>query len=133
MPTGPRRSECPISIALDLFGDRWTLLVVRDLAFKGKTSFSEFLASDEGIARNILSDRLASLKANGFVDERPDPNDGRRSIYSLTEKGLTLIPVLVEMIVWSAQHDPDTGAPEAFVQEALRDRAALIERLRADV
>lgn len=133
MPTGPRRSECPISFALDLFGDRWTLLVVRDLAFKGKNSFSEFLASDEGIARNILSDRLASLKDGGFVDERPDPNDGRRSIYSLTEKGLTLIPVLVEMIVWSAQHDPDTGAPEAFVQEAQRDRAALIERLRADV
>jgi len=130
MPIGPRRSDCPISFALDLFGDRWTLLVVRDLAFKGKDSFSELLASEEGIARNILSDRLASLKAAGFVEERPDPDDGRRSIYSLTERGLTLIPVLVEMIVWSAKEDPYTAADEAFVEEALRDRDRLIRRLQ---
>lgn len=130
MPTGARRSDCPISFALDLFGDRWTLLVVRDLAFKGKDSFTEFLASEEGIARNILADRLASLKAAGFVDEHPDPDDGRRSIYALTERGLSLIPVLVEMIVWSARHDPHTAADAAFVEEAIRDREGLIRRLQ---
>jgi DNA-binding HxlR family transcriptional regulator len=130
MPVAPRRSDCPISFALDLFGDRWTLLVVRDLAFKGKNSFGEFLASDEGIARNILADRLASLEAQGFVEKRPDPDDGRRSIYRLTERGLGLIPVLVEMILWSAREDPSTAADAAFVEEATRDREGLIRRLQ---
>ena len=130
MPAASRRSDCPISFALDLFGDRWTLLVVRDLAFKGKNSFSELLASDEGIARNILADRLASLEAEGFVEKLPHPDDGRRSIYELTDRGLGLIPVLVEMIVWSAGEDPQTAADKAFVKEARRDRAGLIRRLQ---
>lgn len=125
-----RRSDCPISFALDLFGDRWSLLVVRDLAFKGKDSFSDFLASDEGIARNVLADRLASLEAEGFIEKHPHPDDGRRSIYELTERGLTLIPVLVEMILWSAEQDPQTGVDEDFVKEAHEDKEGLIRRLQ---
>jgi len=115
---------------LDLFGDRWTLLVVRDLAFKGKHSFSELLGSEEGIARNILADRLATLEAEGFVEKLAHPDDGRRSIYRLTDRGLGLIPVLVEMILWSAQEDPHTAADKAFVKEARRDREGLIRRLQ---
>lgn len=130
MPIATRRSDCPISFALDLFGDRWTLLVIRDLAIKGKNSFSDFLASDERIARNILADRLASLEAAGFVEKRPDPDDGRRSIYALTERGFGLVPVLVEMILWSAREDPDTGAEADFVREATEDREGLIQRLQ---
>ncbi len=130
MPTATRRSDCPISFALDLFGDRWTLLVIRDLAFKGKDSFGDFLASDEGIARNILADRLARLEAEGFIDKRPHPDDLRRSIYSLTERGLSLIPVLVEMILWSAREDPDTAADPDFVREATQDREGLLQRLQ---
>ena len=130
MPTGTRRSDCPVSFALDLFGDRWTLLVVRDLAFKSKNSFSDFLASDEAIARNVLADRLASLEAAGLVDKRPHPDDLRRSIYSLTERGLGLIPVLVEMILWSAREDPQTGAEPEFVRAATEDREGLIRRLQ---
>lgn len=130
MPASTRRSDCPISFALDLFGDRWTLLVIRDLAFKGKNSFGDFLASEEGIARNILADRLARLEAEGFIEKRPNPDDLRRSIYTLTERGLGLIPVLVEMILWSAREDPDTGAEADFVREATEDREGLIERLQ---
>ncbi len=130
MPASTRRSDCPISFALDLFGDRWTLLVIRDLAFKGKNSFGDFLASDEGIARNILADRLSRLEAEGFIEKQPNPDDLRRSIYTLTERGLGLIPVLVEMILWSAQEDPDTGAEADFVREATEDREGLIERLQ---
>ena len=130
MPISTRRSDCPISFALDLFGDRWTLLVVRDLAFKGKHSFSELLGSEEGIARNILADRLSKLEAEGFVEKRPHPKDGRRSIYDLTARGLSLVPVLVEMIVWSAHEDPDSPVPKAFVEEAKRDREGLIRRLQ---
>ena len=130
MPTATRRSDCPISFALDLFGDRWTLLVIRDLAFKGKDSFGDFLASDEGIARNVLADRLSRLEAEGFIDKRPHPDDLRRSIYSLTERGLSLIPVLVEMILWSAREDPDTAADPDFVREATQDREGLLQRLQ---
>ncbi len=130
MPLARRRSDCPISFALDLFGDRWTLLVIRDLAFKGKNSFSDFLASDEGIARNVLADRLASLEAAGFIEKQPHPDDLRRSVYRLTDRGLGLIPVLVEMILWSAREDPDTGAEADFVREATEDREGLIRRLQ---
>jgi DNA-binding HxlR family transcriptional regulator len=130
VPASTRRSDCPISFALDLFGDRWTLLVIRDLAFKGKNSFGDFLASDEGIARNILADRLARLEAEGFIEKRPNPDDLRRSSYTLTERGLGLVPVLVEMILWSAREDPDTGAEADFVREATEDREGLIERLQ---
>ena len=130
MPAAPRRSDCPISFALDLFGDRWTLLVIRDLAFKGKNSFSDFLASDERIARNVLADRLAMLEAEGFIEKRPHAEDRRRWVYSLTERGLGLIPVLVEMILWSAREDPHTAADSDFVREANEDREALIRRLQ---
>ena len=130
MPIQPRRSDCPISFALDLFGDRWTLLVIRDLAFKGKDSFSDFLASDEGIARNVLADRLASLETKGFIEKHAHPDDGRRSVYSLTERGRSLIPVLVEMILWSAQEDPETGVEQDFVEEANEDKEGLIRRLQ---
>ena len=130
MPAAARRSDCPISFALDLFGDRWTLLVIRDLAFKEKESFSDFLASDEGIARNVLADRLARLEAEGFIEKHAHPGDQRRSIYTLTERGLGLIPVLVEMILWSAREDPDTAAEVEFVREATEDREGLIRRLQ---
>ena len=130
MPRATRRSDCPISVALDLFGDRWTLLVIRDLAFKSKNSFTDFLASDERIARNVLADRLARLEAEGFIDKRPHHDDMRRSIYTLTERGLGLIPVLVEMILWSAREDPDTAADPDFVREATQDRDGLIQRLQ---
>ena len=104
--------------------------MIRDLAFKGKNSFSDFLASDEGIARNVLADRLASLEAQGFIDKHPHPDDGRRSVYELTERGISLIPVLVEMILWSAGEDPQTGVEEDFVQEATEDKDGLIRRLQ---
>lgn len=130
MPVGARRSDCPISFALDLFGDRWSLLVIRDLAFEGKESFGDFLASEEGIARNVLSDRLASLESEGFIEKHPHADDGRRSVYTLTERGLSLIPVLVELILWSAREDPESGVEEDFVEEALVDKEGLVRRLQ---
>ncbi|MBX2797697.1 MAG: helix-turn-helix transcriptional regulator [Myxococcales bacterium] len=127
-----RRSDCPISFALDVFGDRWTLLVVRDLALKGKRTYSELLASDEGIATNILADRLKRLEELGIVVKRRHPDDGRQRLYGLTDAGLDLLPVLVDLIVWSATHDPQSAAPAAFVEEARRDRDGLLARLRGE-
>lgn len=122
-----RRSDCPINFAVQAFGDGWSLLVVRDLMFRGKRTFAEFAASEERIATNILADRLRMLQRAGIVRR-----EGRRRAtrYSLTLEGIDLLPLMVEMIVWSARHDPRTAAPHAFVRRAARDRAALLAEIR---
>lgn len=125
-----RRSGCPISYFLDFLGDKWTLLVVRDLMFLGKRRYGEFLASPEGIATNILADRLARLEAAGIVSKTSDPEGGGKGSYALTEKGLDLIPAMVELAAWGAKHDPDTGAPKSFVRRAKQDRDGLIKEIR---
>lgn len=124
------RSGCPIGIMLDMLGDPWTLLVVRDLMFMGNKTFGEFLSSGEGIASNILTDRLGRLEANGIVEKRRDPADARRLIYTLTAKGIDLAPVLVEMILWTADHE-ETGAPPEMIRAMRSDKAAFIGRLRS--
>jgi DNA-binding HxlR family transcriptional regulator len=115
-------SGCPISYSLDIFGDRWTLLVLRDLILHGKTRFAEFLASDEKIATNILTDRLARLEAQGIVVREADPEDGRQKICKVTDKGLTLTPVLLEIAAWGASNDDNTGAPADFAENFYADR-----------
>ena len=122
-----RRSNCPISFALDLFGDKWTLLIVRDLMFKQKQRFGEFAESGEKIASNILADRLARLETAGLVTRQADLENGRQLIYALTAKALDLAPMLIEMIVWSAKYDPRTAADRAFVRKAKTDREQLIK------
>lgn len=126
---GQRRSGCPISIALELLGDAWSLLVVRDLMFKGRRGFNEFLAGGEGIATNILADRLRRLEAGGIVERRPDPDDGRRVLYRLTPKGIDLAPVLVELILWSAAHER-TDAPSEVVRRMRTDRDAFLDGVK---
>ena len=115
-----RRSGCPISIALEIFGDSWSLLIVRDLMFNGFRTFNEFSAAGEGIATNILTDRLARLEAAGILAKQPDPADARRIHYRLTEKGIDLAPALVEIVLWSARYE-DTDAPPSIVR-AMRSR-----------
>lgn len=124
-----RRSDCPISSALDIFGDRWSLLVIRDLLFKGKVRYGEFLDSEERISTNILADRLRTLHEHELIDKQVDPEHGSKFVYSLTPKGRDLAPMLVEMILWSAEYDPDTAASEDFVAAARRDKPALLHDL----
>jgi DNA-binding HxlR family transcriptional regulator len=126
-----RRSDCPIHFALELFGDRWTLLIVRDLMFKGKHNYGEFLQSGEKIATNILADRLALLEAAGIVVKVLDPENRAKYIYKLSEKGIDLVPILVEMIVWSAKYDPQTAADAGFVERAKSDKANLLAEISA--
>ncbi len=128
-----RRSDCPISSALDHIGDRWSLLVIRDIALYGKRSFSELLDSDEHMATNILSDRLARLETSGLLSQAPNPADRRKKIYRLTERGKDLLPVLIEMILWSVKYDPTLAVPPEFLEQAKRDRAALIAFLRSRI
>jgi DNA-binding HxlR family transcriptional regulator len=125
-----RCSSCPISYALDIFGDKWTLLVIRDLVFSRKQYFREFLASSEKIASNILADRLKTLEASGIVSRRPDPANARKIIYELTEKGKDLIPALLELVRWGAKHDAKTGAPLQFIRRIEKDREGFIAELK---
>lgn len=111
--TPAQRSPCPIACTLDLIGDHWTLLIVRDMMFFGKQRFEEFLESPEGISTNILANRLKSLEDLGLVEKRPYSNHPRRMNYQLTELGQSLRPVLKAMIAWGLKHIPETRVPEA--------------------
>jgi DNA-binding HxlR family transcriptional regulator len=124
-----RRSGCPISIALEIFGDAWSLLIVRDLMFKGLRTFSEFACSDEKIATNILTDRLARLEAAGILTKGPDPADARRVHYRLTEKGIDLAPAVVELVLWSARHE-QTDAPPSILRAMRLHREQFLADLR---
>ncbi|MEM6772623.1 MAG: helix-turn-helix domain-containing protein, partial [Bacteroidota bacterium] len=121
-----KRSDCPISYALDFFGDKWTFLIIRDLVFDGKRFYSDFLNSGEGIATNILSTRLKKLEEHGVVSSRVYPELRTKKEYTLTEKGKRLVPVLVEMIIWSAAYDETLAVPPAFLEKVARDKAAVI-------
>lgn len=116
------RSPCAISNVLDIFGDKWTLLIVRDLIFHGKHEYKEFLASPEGIATNILSNRLKRLQAAGVVQEISHPENRSRKLYYLTKKGKALLPILKEMLLWG----------EKFLPEKTEIMKPIFERLKKD-
>ncbi len=97
------RSNCPVNFGLEAFGDRWSLLIIRDIVFWGKKTYGDFLRSDEQIATNILASRLASLEASGIVSKLPHATDRRKDVYQLTARGLDLIPLMVEIISWSGK------------------------------
>ena len=125
-----RRSDCPIAYSLELIGDAWSLLIIRDIVFAGKHTFGEFLASGEGIARNILANRLARLEAEGLIVKKPHPSDGRKDWYAATEAGLELIPVLLELSKWGAGREPETAETIRWLEELGLDREDLIHYLR---
>ena len=126
-----RRSLCPIAYSLDLFGDRWTLLILRDMVFGRKRHYREFQEAGEGIATNILANRLERLESAGLVTKERDPEDAKRYLYTLTSKGLDIIPVLLELIAWGALHDPETPVSPAFLKRIQSDRSGLVDELRA--
>lgn len=123
------RSGCPISIALELLGDPWTLLIVRDLMFKGLKTFGDFQGAGEGIASNVLTDRLERLLQAGIITKARDREDGRRFAYRLTTKGLDLAPVLIELVLWSARYE-NTDAPPATVRAMRDNRPAVLQQVR---
>ena len=123
------RSDCPISYALDFFGDKWTLLIIRDMIFDGKRFYKDFLDSKEGMATNILSDRLKKLESNGIIESRVYEQLKTRKEYSLTDKGKDLIPVLVEMMAWSAKFQDDLALPKGFPEKVRTDREAVIAKI----
>ncbi len=128
-PKSKRRSGCPVSIGLEVFGDRWSLLIIRDLMVRGYRTFKEFQGSGEGIATNILADRLHKLQVAGILASEAQEADGRRVNYRLTEKGIGLAPVILELLIWGAQHE-ETAAPCAVIVEMERHREEVLAEVR---
>jgi DNA-binding HxlR family transcriptional regulator len=123
------RSGCPVSISLEIFGDRWSLLIIRDVMVRGYHTFKDFHESGEGIATNILSDRLQKLEAAGIIGTEIKESDGRKLNYRLTEKGIDLAPVLLELLVWGARHE-NTDAPSAVIEHMANNRAQVLAEVR---
>jgi len=123
-----RRSECPLNASVEMLGDRWSLLIIRDMMLRGFCSYKEFLQCYEGIATNILGDRLHKLVSYGILTSEPDPLDGRKLIYSLTAKGIDLAPVLTEMVLWAAAHE-DTGN-QALILQMKTDKQKFLAGVR---
>jgi DNA-binding HxlR family transcriptional regulator len=140
MPSNEPRSYCPINLSLEIFGDTWTLLVLRDMMFSGKRHFRELLQCEEGISSNILADRLARLVEHGLLTKSDDPTHKQKAIYSLTEKAIALLPIVVQIGAWGSRWVPDAkkldGASRKYLREiqegGTRVWAKLMEELRAD-
>jgi DNA-binding HxlR family transcriptional regulator len=127
------RSDCPISTALDIFGDKWSLLIIRDMVFKGKSTYGEFLEGGEKIATNILADRLAHLEGGGIISKHKHPDSKAKVLYKLTLKGIELVPVMVEMISWSEKHhDVHPNAIE-FAKQIKKHKESVIDNLIKDL
>lgn len=123
------RSQCPISTALDIFGDKWTLLVIRDLLFNEKRTYGEFLESEEKIATNILADRLSMLEMAGIISKKKHPDSNAKILYNLTAKGIDLIPVLIEIIAWSEKYHDVHPYAKKFAKQLQRDKEGVVRQL----
>ena len=121
------RSECPITNVLDIVGDRWTLILVRDMLLLRKHEYKEFLEGPDGIATNILSDRLKKLCCAGIVDYISHPENKTRKLYYLTEKGKQLLPMMIEMIIWGASHLPAVRVPPRLLYKIKNNREQFIQ------
>ncbi len=126
---GPkRRSGCPLNASVEVLGDRWSLLIIRDMMLRGFRTYKEFLGSYERIATNILADRLRKLEARGIITAERDSSDGRKLIYSLTAKGIDLAPVLTEMVLWAAGHEET--ANQALVRQMRKNKEQFLAAIR---
>jgi DNA-binding HxlR family transcriptional regulator len=116
-------------VSLEILGDRWSLLIIRDLMVRGFRTFTEFQASGEGIATNILAERLQRLEAVGIITAEAEERDARRVNYRLTAKGIDLAPLLLELLLWGARNE-ETSAPAALIKQMEQDRKAFIAEVR---
>jgi len=125
-----RDTGCPIAFALDTFGDRWSLIIIRDMLMRGYQTYGEFLGCKEKIATNILADRLQELETLGIISKQRDPDNGRRVLYRLTEKGADLTPIMLEIIQWSSKYDGNTKVKDQIVERIKKDRDGFANELR---
>ena len=133
MKRSDTKSNCPINFSLEAFGDNWSLLIIRDIVYFGKNTYGEFIESDERISSNILASRLAQLELKGILIKKPHATDKRKEVYYLTDKGLDLIPLLLELADWGAQYDSETDAPQNWISAVKADRESMIRLIRDTV
>lgn len=129
MTDSERRSTCAVSMALEAVGDKWSLLILRDLMFSEKRTYGELQNSEEKIATNILASRLVNLESNGLIRKETDPADSRRNLYFLTCKGIELVPVIIELMQWMAKYNPEASACIEQSKEYKKDRVSLYSSL----
>lgn len=127
------RSDCPISTALDILGDKWSLLIIRDMVFNGMSTYGEFLNGGEKIATNILADRLLQLESGGIIKKQKHPESKVKVLYTLTEKGIDLIPVLAEVILWSEKYHDVHPHAKLFAKALQKDKSGMIEKLKGSI
>jgi len=120
-------SGCPVRFGMSQFGDKWSFLILRDLMFKGRKYYNEFLEAGEGISTNILANRLADLESNGLVSKQQDMIKRSKYVYRLTEKGIALMPMMLSMINWAEKYDEQTEVPADFVKE-LRENPEKLQK-----
>ena len=123
------RSTCPISTALDIIGDKWSLLIVRDMVFKGMGTYGDFLNGGEGIATNILADRLMLLEAGGIITKHNHPDSKAKFLYKLTPKGIDLVPALVEIISWSEKYHDVHPHAKQFAKQLRNNKETVIKQI----
>jgi len=124
-----QRSTCPVSTSLDVLGDKWTLLILRDMVFAGKSTYGQFLLSAEKVATNILADRLAVLESQGILTKAVAADKKSKFTYRLTEKGLDIVPIIVELILWGAAHCPTVADPR-LLAELQTGKDAAVEKYK---
>ncbi|MDT0677948.1 winged helix-turn-helix transcriptional regulator [Autumnicola musiva] len=124
-----KKSNCPINSALEVFGDKWTFLIVRDIMFNGKHYYGEFLNAEEKISTNILADRLSLLEQSGIITKTKDNNHKSKFVYRLTQKGIDLLPILLEFIVWSSKYDKDVDEDNTFFESIRKDKIKMLDEI----
>lgn len=124
------RSHCPINYTIEHFGDKWSLLIIRDLMFKGKRHYNEFLEAGEKVSTSVLGERLKKLEENDIISKSADPVKKSRIRYSLTQKGIDLLPILLEMIIWGGEKDILTESPKEFMDKAINSKEHLLKEIR---
>eukprot|EP01136_Pigoraptor_vietnamica_P042920 Opistho-1_new@17670 len=129
MNTNKKRSDCPLSCSLDVFGDKWSLLIIRDLMFGNKCTYNDFLKSEEGIATNILASRLKGLEENGVIEKSAHPDSKAKILYRLTQKGIDLLPILMEVYIWSEKYYEIPTDIKATIKEAKKDKDKFVKQV----
>lgn len=133
MDTNKKRSDCPLSCSLDVFGDKWSLLIIRDLIFFKKSTYNDFLKSAEGIATNILASRLKALEENGVIEKSEHPDSKAKILYSLTQKGIDLLPMIMEAYIWADKYFTMPADIKATIKEAKKDKDKFVKRITKEL
>lgn len=133
MKDSKKRSDCPISCSLDIWGDKWSLLIVRDLMFAKQCTYGDFLKSDEKIATNILASRLQTLEENKIITKSDHPESKAKVLYKLTQKGIDLLPLMIEINLWAEKYYDIPAERKAMLKEVKKDKEKFIKAATKDL